>query len=328
MPGPRANMKLPIRIILSLVIVIAGLIAVLIAFVYLWPLQTKSLQTPNPQKLSYPQSIGLAQALRTQDIREGVKPGCLTTLYTHGYKSAQSVVMFHGVGSCPHQMEGLAQYFYARGYNVLVVRLPDHGLPNNKLHGKATAQQYIALTNEAVNIAGGLGRETGAIGLSGGGVLTTWAAEYRPDTIRRILVLSPFYAPSTIQAPIWQRRVLNVVYGYGLLPDQFSASGLSYHALGQFGRIVANLTSRPTNPNLISVASVVAPGDTAIDHGLGESIPKQLAATNHAIFHFYSPPASWNLGHDIVTAGYNPDLNGHANDVYPIYLKLYEGQSP
>ena len=224
-------------------------------------------------------------------------------------------------------MDGLANYFYARGYNVLVARLPDHGFPNNQLHGLATAQQYISLTNESVNIVGGLGRTAGAIGLSGGGVLTTWAAEYRPDIIHRALVLSPFYAPSTLQAPAWQRRILDVLYGYGLLPDKFSGSGLSYHALGQFGRITANLATRPTNPNLTNVASVVAPGDTAIDHGLAKSIPKQLAADNNSVFHFYSPPAAWKLGHDIVTAGQNPDLNGHAPDVYPVYLRLYEGQS-
>ncbi len=308
--------------IAGLGIVAVGLVAV--GFIYLWPLGTPSLQTAHSAQLTYDQSIGRVQALRQVDEQVGARAECKTGFYTHGHKTAKAIVMFHGVGECPLQFDAMGRYFYEQGYNVLIPRAPHFGLPDNREHGKVTAQELVTFADSSVTVGTGLGDELSLIGLSGGGVLATWAAEYRSDAVSRVEVLAPFYAPSATQAPVWQRRFLTVLYGYGILPDQFNSSSpgaLSYHAMGQYMRIVGNLKA-PHNPSLRSVAAVVSSGDDAIDHTLARQIPSKLAAANSLNLAFYTPPAEWGLGHDIAKGEPSADINGHSRDLYPIYLDL------
>jgi pimeloyl-ACP methyl ester carboxylesterase len=310
-------------------LVVLALLVVLAGFIYLWPLQTHSLQTAHPASLTYDQAVERIQSLRQQDGQAGARAECRTGFYTHGQATARVVVMFHGVGECPQQFDAMGRSFYDQGYNVFIPRAPHFGLADNRQHGRVTAQELVGFADNAVTIGTGLGQEVSLIGLSGGGVLATWAAEYRPDAVSRVEVLSPFYAPSTSQVPLWQRRFLSVLYGYGLLPDGFnspSPNALSYHALGQYLRIVDNLKSKPVNPKLRTVASVVSAGDNAIDHDLARRIPAHLATTNGLNLTLYNPPAEWHLGHDIAKAEPNADINGHSQDLYPIYLRLLEGR--
>jgi carboxylesterase len=53
---------------------------------------------------------------------------CLSRLYTHGEKTERAVVLVHGLTNCPKQWELFAQEAYRRGWNVLVLRLPEQGL--------------------------------------------------------------------------------------------------------------------------------------------------------------------------------------------------------
>lgn len=307
---------------------VALVAVILIAAIYLWPLHEQSLIGISIEHLSYSQAVIDASAQKASDAKAGVEPDCLTQLDTHGTKTAQAVVMFHGVGSCPEQMGGLAAYFYSHGFNVYVARWPWHGLSNTRLHGRLTAQELVQTTNEAVNIGAGLGNEVGVVGFSGGGVMATWAAEYRPETISRLLVLSPFYEPSTTQTPGWERKPAEVLYGYGILPDTYtstSMNGLSYHALAQFTRMTANLTTTQTNFHLKSVGVGISSTDTDIDHGLARSIPQTLAKTDNSSFQVWTSPTDWKLEHDIVSDEDDPYLTGHFAQIYPEYLKLYEG---
>ncbi|HSX01601.1 MAG TPA: alpha/beta hydrolase [Candidatus Saccharimonas sp.] len=305
----------------------AGLVALAVAgvgLVYLYPLNSASLRTHHDTVLSYDESVSKVEGLVAADESAGARDECRTRFYNHGKKTGRAIVMFHGVGECPQQFEAMGQYFYAQGYNVLIPRAPHFGLADNRLHGQATAQELVAYADQSVTTASGLGDELQVIGLSGGGVLATWTAEYRTDVVSRVEVLSPFYEPSVSLVPIWQRRILDVLYGYGILPDGFSDTGLSYHALGQYGRIVANFKANPTNSGLKSVATVISHGDGAIDHDLAQSIPSHLAAVNHLSVRLYMPPAEWGLGHDIAKAEPNHDINGHSQDLYPRYFDLLQ----
>lgn len=325
MTKPKTKSQKIIKILLIILGVIAGLALLLVGFIYLWPLQTKSLQTAQAQTLSFEQATAKVASLREQEKASGVRPECLTTAYTQNSKAAKSIVMFHGTGACPQQFDALGRYFFERGYNVLVARSPHYGMADNKEHGKATAQELTAFASQSVDIAAGLGEEVGVTGLSGGAVLATWASEYRTDQVERLLAISPFYSPSTTEVPAWQHRILAVGFGYGIIPDQFSEPwGLSYHALGQYLRITANLKDQPVNKNLKSVDSVISYGDTAIDRQLAESVPAKIAATNQLSYYPSYPPAEWNLGHDIVGTVNNKDISNRQNDLYPLYLQLYE----
>ena len=310
-------------IVRRLVIVLTVLVLLTMAFIYLWPLGETSLSTSHPQTLTYAESVANIAAVQANEANIDVRPECRTQFLTHGSATAKMIVMFHGVGACPVQFAAMGTYFYNRGYNVYIPRAPHYGLTSNRDHGKVTAQELVSYTDSSVTIGTGLGTEHDVIGISGGGVLATWAAEYRPDAVDRLEVLSPFYAPSKSAVPFFERRFLSVLYGLGILPDSFNSAkstALSFHALGQYMRLTANFKSDPVNTNLKSITSVTAPGDMAIDHEPARTIPQHIATTNNLTLNLPLLPVSWGLGHDIATAEPNRDINGHSTDLYPIYF--------
>src|SRR5262245_51466618 len=51
-----------------------------------------------------------------------------TMLLTHGAKTANAIILVHGYPSSPAPFKQIAAQFYDRGYNVLAMPLPYHGL--------------------------------------------------------------------------------------------------------------------------------------------------------------------------------------------------------
>ncbi len=326
----KQTFKNPLKtVILSLFVslLIAAFLAILSIWV-LWPVEKKSLQRPNVQRLSFTEAKAKVANINADEKARGIKPNCYSKLNVHEQPSAKTVVMFHGVSACPAQFADLAQYFYARGYNVYSPLAPEHGYSDNLTHANVTAQQLVDYTNTSINIGSGLGEETGVIGLSGGGNLATWAAQYRPG-ISRILTLSPFYEPSTAQAPKWQMRPLLVLHGNNfLLPDQLNKPedpqhSLSYRAIAKYMIVFKNLPRPAQDIGLKHVAVVMADDDDQIDQPLALKTLRGIASANHQQLAHYQLPASLKLGHDIISPD-NKHVVEHAVFLHQKYFELYE----
>ena len=132
-----------------------------------------------------------------------VDPRCRSSLSDHGVTTDVVVVIFHGYTNCPYGFAGLAQAIFDRGANVLVPRLPHHGLLDRiGPQGHTwTAEEMVALADEAVDVARGLGRKVVVVGLSAGGAIASWVAQNRPD-VDRVVGLQPFlgikYVPTLL----------------------------------------------------------------------------------------------------------------------------------
>jgi len=141
----------------------------------------------------YHESLRLIRGLQARDDAS-ILPVCRTALYDHGRATDLGVILFHGFTNCPAQYALMAHKLHARGCNVLVPRLPEHGDVNRmttRLEG-LTAQRMVASATEAVDAARGLGRRIVVSGLSLGGVLCTWLGTQRSD-IDRCVVLAPAF---------------------------------------------------------------------------------------------------------------------------------------
>lgn len=307
--------------------ILAGVVAVLVLLVgavYLWPLGSDHLQSAPATTLSFEAARDRANATESADVADpAVTDACRTNSLIHPAKAAKAVVMLHGYTDCPKQFGDLAQMFYSQGYNVYVPRAPRHGVTDPKAHAQLEADELVDYANEAMTIASGLGDEVGVIGISGGGVLATWLAEYRPDVVARLLVLSPFYSPSPQQAPAWQVTPLIQLYGRRLVPDHFNSHGFSFAALSQYLRIARNYRDEPTGPKLRSVALVTSLNDTFIDFGKATDITGHLAEANSLTPQHLTIPADWNIGHDTVDPA---GLGTHTAQLEKAYLDLYEGR--
>src|SRR5262245_1222067 len=88
-----------------------------------------------------------------------VDPRCRLRVFHHGRPTGRVVVLFHGLTNCPQQFDEFARRVHERGANVLVVRLPRHGLADRMTTelGRLRAADLAAVADQAVDMARGLG---------------------------------------------------------------------------------------------------------------------------------------------------------------------------
>ena len=157
------------------------------------PVSTGNLESePNPvagydEAIRQFEAVQQAEAPIVHDARGSL-------LMTNGDKTEQVYVLIHGTTNSPRQWEELGTTLHKQGHNVLILRMPYHGLASHDVSElKALrAEDLRDYADEAIDLASGLGDQITAIGISGGGAVTTWIAQHRPDVVR-ILALSPFY---------------------------------------------------------------------------------------------------------------------------------------
>jgi carboxylesterase len=130
----------------------------------------------------FEESRRLVRLLQARDDST-ILPVARTALYDHDRAMDVAVVLFHGFTNCPAQYALFAQRLHARGCNVLVPRLPEHGDVNRMTTRleRMTAAQLTSTANEAIDAARGLGRRLVVSGISLGGVLSAWLATQRDD---------------------------------------------------------------------------------------------------------------------------------------------------
>lgn len=319
-----------LTITLSIIGVVIAVILVIIAIIVFWPDRSMYLQTGKTSTRSYEQAIAHHKEVVKAERERGVPESNTTRLLTHGTKTTKAVAMLHGITLNPTQFDGLSKRFFDAGYNVYIPLTPEHGTANGDDHAKVTATQLVDYTNDAVTTITGLGDEIGVVGLSGGGMLATWAAEYRPE-VKRVLVLSPFYEPAVAQAPKWQLPFLRVLYGRHFISGGFTARAtpdaarFSYSALANYLIVKQNLKDVPDAPSLQQFSLVTSESDDQIDLDLAKQIPQKVADTNDLTLLATSLPAEWNVGHDIVHTK-NEQVEVRKDLLFNLYFNSYEGR--
>jgi alpha-beta hydrolase superfamily lysophospholipase len=173
-----------------------------------------------PVAADFADSLALVRRIQTRDDAS-ILPVARTALYDHGHPSETAVVLFHGFTNCPAQYALFAQRLHARGCNVLVPRLPEHGDVNRMTTRleRMTAEAVTAAASEAVDAARGLGRRLVVSGLSLGGALTAWLATQRGDIDRCVSVAPAFgidhiWFPFSVYAAGAMRAMPPAVYAW------------------------------------------------------------------------------------------------------------------
>lgn len=314
------------KITLIIIIVLAVLLVLFAAWAFLWPGKSSGLQQSSITRREYSESIAqIEQNIDEDKNNSDLRLECHPFSYSHGEKTAKAVVLLHGVGACPASMYGLADKFYEEGYNVYVPRLPHHGFTDNKLHGQVKASELVDAMNEIAGVMSGLGEEIGAVGHSGGGTLATWLAQYGDGLFSRVLLLAPFYEPSTKYAAKWQLPLMRNLYGNHLLPDQIFEDTLSYRALANYMTIKQNYKADSKAENLKHVGVVQAELDEYIDADLAESIPQAMADASGASYKRVVLPASTGVGHAIVELT-EDKVREQYETLYQTYFDAYENR--
>jgi alpha-beta hydrolase superfamily lysophospholipase len=292
-----------------------------------------------PRFVSHPRpAADYAEALRrvaTLEAADGpeIAPECRTRLMTHGRRTARAVLMLHGLTNCPEQFRTLGERFFARGANVLIPRLPEHGLSDRMTTALARldARTLCAFTDRTLDIARGLGDSVIVVGLSVGGVMAAWAAQERPDVERAVPIapllgfararglLTPAVTQLSLALPNafvwWDDRAKENLAGPRHVYPRFATRATAEAML--LGAAV-EAQARRTAPAARSIVMITVGGDVGADNGAIARLVREWRAHGARVT-AYEFPRRLHLNHDIIDpeqVGGNPAL------VYPVLERL------
>ena len=182
-------------------LIAAGLLGALLGVVgvlLLTPVLDASLEVEPQPATSYEEAVLRADALRAADGAD-VAPECRTRVDVHGERTAHAVVLLHGYTNCPAQFDVIADAYAARGWSVVVPRLPGHGEADRMTRALSAIDPggLVDVAEEAADIAAGLGRDVTVVGLSGGGTLAAWLASESDDVAEAVLI-APLVVPKVL----------------------------------------------------------------------------------------------------------------------------------
>ncbi|HLX25704.1 MAG TPA: alpha/beta fold hydrolase [Candidatus Cybelea sp.] len=153
----------------------------------------------------FDEAVRRARAVMALDD-DSILPEGKTALLDHGAKTPLAVVLFHGITNNPAQYAQFAPMLHAKGVNVFVPRMPEHGARDRMTDriAKLTAEALLASASEAVDIAFGLGDRVALLGISMGGTLAAYFGETR--AIELAVPVAPDFA--LLQLPYGVSRML------------------------------------------------------------------------------------------------------------------------
>jgi pimeloyl-ACP methyl ester carboxylesterase len=262
-----------------------------------------------------------------------VRPGSGTAFRSHGKKAEHAVVFYHGYTNAPPQYDRLGEEFFQRGYNVLVPRLPHHGLndPLTTEQEKLTAEELVRTIQESVDIAQGLGEHVSVCGISCGGVMASWAAQYRSDVDLVVgiapsagLPIVPKWVSTVFRAAAprlkniyiwWDPRVKEKIVGPPYAYPRFSTRSLAQ--IFRLGRhiydVSANMPARAKR-----LKSITSDFDTAVKNAITYDILDHWERHGITIErHVF--PASQKVWHDMI----DPNQTFQQVDLtYPVIIHM------
>jgi esterase/lipase len=259
-----------------------------------------------------------------------------TQLITHGYRTERVAVLFHGYSSAPQQFRALGQRLFALGTNVYLPRAPQHGLPDplTTAHARLTVGELKQATEQALEIAAGLGEHITIMGLSMGGLMAGWAAQHHAE-IDRAMLIAPALGFRAIPArltPLVREALLalpNVFRWWDpTLKDKVNGPKHAYpryasHVLGQLLRLSRDLQAAAARsaPAARSVIVVTNANDESVDNASVARLVTTWHRSGAGNIRTFEFNADDKLPHDLI----DPDQpNQRVDYVYPVLLKLLE----
>lgn len=286
---------------------------------------------------SFEDALQRIQHLQTHDD-DSIHPASQTRLWSHGTKTTRAVLYLQGYTDSVQQFAPLGDVLFARGYTVFAPRLPYHGYKDrmNRDHGQLTIPEMLEWTNKVTDIGIGLGEQLTVMGLSLGGVLATWVAQYRE--VERVLLVAPAYGigmlPWRMTKPAAQvlKRLPNLFMWWD--PRVREQAGFEYtyprfatRTLAQVFILGSELEHAARNqaPAAHAVWMITNANDFAVSNRLCDSFVQAWRAHPASRVYTYQFPRELNIPHDIMDPA-DPLVDPHV--VYPPLLAILEQALP
>ncbi len=325
---PATTILLRVFHVAGVILLIVGSFVLVVGFV---PVSTRGLESqPNPVN-AYDSAIMQLEKIQADDLGHNIVEDCKTQWFTHGQKAEKVIVFFHGLSNCPEQFVPLAQEFFDQGYNVIIPRFPGHvDASRDPIYMTPTAEEFRPMADTTIDLAHGLGDHVYVLGLSAGGGVAAWVAQYRGD-VERVVVVAPFFGAIGLPSGL-DRWGTNLITRLPNIPFPFSTSvpyqylGMSSLGIGESMRF-ANIAINESSKVPISAGSVVLvtnDNDDTISNPLARRVLAQWNAQGSKADEFVIDE-KYGLPHDVIDIhqnGSDPEL------IYPLLIDLIEGRTP
>ena len=302
------------------------------ALLGLVPVSTDSF-APKPEPASsYTESLQRFDEMQAEE-RGITNELTRSKLLTHGDKTDRAYVLVHGTTNSPHQFQELGEILHDRGHNVLILRMPYHGLESLYVGElkRLKAGDLGEYANRAMDIAAGLGEEVDVIGLSGGGAVAAWMAQNRPD-VDRAVILAPFFGingmPSFVDTFLMNlfARLPNVdFYNPGEPGRDWGYRSEASRGVAEFMRFGKGIfrQAQASGPAARDVFLVTTASDDTADNRYAEELA-EIWRTSGANVTDYQFDASLGIPHNSIDLTTDPDKKAI------VYAKILEllGEPP
>jgi len=204
---------------LFLTILVPVFLIIAIMIVLLRSIPVENLPAHTNPAVSYEEAVRRLQAWAEEEAELPMLDVCRTKLMSHGHRTNDVILFFHGYTTCPEQFAELGQMFFEKGYNVLIPCMPHHGLKDRLTDEQKslTAEKLAEYGNRSMDIACGLGQRVIALGISGGGTIVSWLAQNRAD-LNLAVPLAPFLRMYVLPAFL----ITPFINLFSLLPNFFT----------------------------------------------------------------------------------------------------------
>lgn len=309
---------------------LAGL-AVLVLVVSLIPASTGDMASRPDPPGDYDEAVRRAQTVIASE--DGlVCETCHTRLLAHGHKTDRAVILIHGLTSSPEQFADLGEQLFDDGYNVLIVRMPWHGLKSHTVAElrHVTTGELRQFSDQSVDLAVGLGEEVTVVGLSGGGTITGWIAQNRGDVDRAVMIAPLFglhYLPhfaDNMMANLFVRLPDFDFTQSSEKPRESVYPGWSTRGVAEyllFARAVWNQAGEAP-PGVRDVVLVLNENDHTVSNSVNEKLVSTWESKGASVTR-YQFPASMGLPHDYIDL---TAIGDRKDEIYPVLIRLIEGE--
>ena len=288
---------------------------------------------PTDPATDYETALARFTKVQTQDeTNEKINPVCCSRLLTHGHKTKRVIILMHGMTNCPQQFVDFAPKFFEQGYNVLVPRMPHNGLadPDTDALKLLKAAELRDCSNEMVDIARGLGEHVTYLGLSVGGLMAAWVAQYRAD-VNKAVIIAPSFTISPRLGLVLSKVVMRL---FLMMPNIMTQRfrpfkdgpdhnylGFASKGLGEmmrFGFSIYN-ASKKTGASAQSVLIITNAADAAVNNKIILQVAQHWQTNGLQQLDKYQFEAKYKLIHDLIDPGQKQQ---NVAVTYPILLDL------
>jgi esterase/lipase len=264
-----------------------------------------------------------------------VASGGRSILLTHGRRTPHAYVLLHGFTNSPTQFQGVGERLFAiTGDNVYIPRLPRHAEREAPVRAlsRVRADELTMFADSIVDVARGLGDSVIVVGMSAGGAIAAWIAQWRGDVQRAVLIapalgaglLSDDHGRELVDIASILPNITRTTKPDTTRPDMVQGTtsrGLS-EVLGLGHRVRDQAVQfRPRVKDIVFLLN-------ARDNTVSEKASLDLAQQwfDHAAsVAVYKLPASAKLPHNVMEANRR---GGNTEMVYPIVMALARGMTP